>query len=98
MAFIMPHLTFLYTSFAKIFCQDKIKKNRKFIFKVFFKNTDIRCEIKTRDTEVFCLMSRKYVPHRQWWVSVAAICIYCYGNIYYSVIVIVNSSSRPRSL
>ena len=65
MTFIMPHFTFLYTSFAKIFCQNKIKKNCKFIFQVFFKNTDIRCEIKTRDTEVFCRMNRKYVPYRQ---------------------------------
>ena len=58
MAFIMQHLTFIYTSFRKIFCQNKIKKNCKFIFQVFFKNTDIRCEIKTRDTEVICRMSQ----------------------------------------
>ena len=29
MSFIMSVLTFVYISFAKIFCQNKIKKNRK---------------------------------------------------------------------
>ena len=29
--FIMPYLTFLYTSFAKIFCQNFVKKNCKFV-------------------------------------------------------------------
>ena len=28
--FIMPDLTFIYISFAKIFCQNKVKKNRKY--------------------------------------------------------------------
>ncbi len=27
----MPYLTFLYTSFEKIFCQNFVKKNRKFV-------------------------------------------------------------------
>ena len=40
--FIMPYLTFLYTSFAKIFCQNFVKKNRKLITWVFLKNTDNR--------------------------------------------------------
>ena len=35
--FTMPYLTFLYTSFAKIFCQNFVKKNRKFVAWVFLK-------------------------------------------------------------
>ena len=38
----MPDLTFIYISFAKIFCQNKIKKNRKFVLRIAFKNGDIR--------------------------------------------------------
>ena len=29
---IMPDLIFLYISFEKIFCQNKVKKNRKYVF------------------------------------------------------------------
>ena len=42
MASDMSILTFLYISFAKIFCQNKIKKNRKFVLRLVFKNGDIR--------------------------------------------------------
>ena len=35
--FIMPDLTFPHISFAKIFCQNRIKKNRKFNIKFSFK-------------------------------------------------------------
>ena len=42
MASDMSNLTFLYISFAKIFCQNKVKKNRKFVFRFAFKNGDIR--------------------------------------------------------
>ena len=28
--FIMPYLTFIYISFGKIFCQNFVKKNRKY--------------------------------------------------------------------
>ena len=38
MSFIMSVLTFVYTSFAKIFCQNKIKKNRKYIPRMFLGN------------------------------------------------------------
>ena len=38
----IPDLTFIYTSFAKIFCQNKIKKNRKFVLRFAIKNSDIR--------------------------------------------------------
>ena len=38
----MPYLTFLYISFAKIFCQNYVKKNRKFASWVFTKNAVIR--------------------------------------------------------
>ena len=31
-AFIMSDLTFIDISFAKIFCQNKVKKNRKYVF------------------------------------------------------------------
>ena len=41
---IMPYLTFLYTSFEKIFCQNLVKKNRKLILMFSFENADIWCE------------------------------------------------------
>ena len=42
MPFILYGLTFIYISFAKIFCQNTVKKNCKFISQVFVKNADIR--------------------------------------------------------
>ena len=44
MASDMPDLTFIHTSFAKIFCQDFVKKNCKFASKVSIKNADVRRE------------------------------------------------------
>ncbi len=44
MSFIMLVLTFMYTSFAKIFCQNKIKKNRKYVTRFFVENAHIRSE------------------------------------------------------
>ena len=44
MSFIMLVLTFIYTSFAKIFCQNKIKKNRKYVSRFVVKNAQIRRE------------------------------------------------------
>jgi len=42
MAFIVPDWTFPYFYFEILFCQNKVKKNRKSVPRVFFKNTDIR--------------------------------------------------------
>ena len=42
MASDTPVLTSLHISFAKIFCQNKIKKNRKFVLQFAFENGDIR--------------------------------------------------------
>ena len=44
MSFIIHHLTFIHTSFAKIFCQNKIKKNRKYVSRFFVKTARIRRE------------------------------------------------------
>ena len=44
MSFIMLVLTFIYTSFAKIFCQNKIKKNRKYVTRFFVENAHIKRE------------------------------------------------------
>ena len=44
MASDMPDLTFLHTSFAKIFCQDFVKKNCKFASPVSIKKADVRRE------------------------------------------------------
>ena len=38
MSFIMLFLTFFYISFAEIFCQNKIKKNCKYIPRIFLGN------------------------------------------------------------
>ena len=46
MPFILYGLTFLYTSFAKIFCQNNVKKNCKFMSRVFVKNADVRREYR----------------------------------------------------
>ncbi len=46
MGYIMPHLTFVYISFAKIFCQNKVKKNCKHVFKFFTEYDGIRMEKK----------------------------------------------------
>ena len=48
MAYIISVLTFIYTSFAKIFCQNLVKKNCKFIALVFVKDADaslMQCHI-----------------------------------------------------
>ena len=37
-AFVVYNLTFLYISFAILFCQKKVKKNCKFVVGVFLKN------------------------------------------------------------
>ncbi len=49
MGYIMPHLTFVYISFAKIFCQNKVKKNCKHVFKFFTKYGGIWREKKRRN-------------------------------------------------
>ncbi len=41
MASDMPDLTFLYISFAKIFCQNKVKKNRKYVTKILPESDEI---------------------------------------------------------
>ena len=38
MSFIISVLTFFYISFTKIFCQNKIKKNCKYIPRIFLGN------------------------------------------------------------
>ena len=48
------YLTILHISFAKIFCQKKVKKICKFVARVFLKRADIVCEA-TRG---------KHVPYR----------------------------------
>ena len=37
----MSHLTILHISFAKNFCQKKVKKNCKSVARVFFKKADM---------------------------------------------------------
>ena len=48
MAFDTPDLTFIYISFAKIFCQNKVKKNCKYIFRFYVENDDVRRRKGTR--------------------------------------------------
>ncbi len=45
-ALIIRDLTFLYISFAILFCQNKVKKICKFVVRVFFKNADIEADGK----------------------------------------------------
>ena len=44
MAFIVPDRTFPYFYFEILFCQNKVKKNRKLVPRVFFKDADIMRE------------------------------------------------------
>ena len=44
MGFITLHLTFLYISFAILFCQKKVKKICKYVIRVFFKKAIMKCE------------------------------------------------------
>jgi len=44
--FITPDLTSLYISFAKIFCQNKVKKNCKLVSQFSLKNADVRYKEK----------------------------------------------------
>ena len=44
MSFIIHDLTFVHTSFAKTFCQNKIKKNRKHGSESFVENAHIKRE------------------------------------------------------
>ena len=44
MSFIIPVLTVIYISFAKIFCQNLVKKNCKYIARFSTLNADIGCE------------------------------------------------------
>ncbi len=54
MAFIPLNLTFLYTSFTKIFCQNKIKKNCKYVPRVFVNTpvSGIRKNTKSYESDV----------------------------------------------
>ena len=40
----MDDLTFVYISFAKIFCQNLVKKNRKYVALFSSLNADIGCQ------------------------------------------------------
>ncbi len=42
--FMMRYLTFVYISFPNLFCQNKIKKNRKYAPYIFTKDTEMRQE------------------------------------------------------
>ena len=44
----MPDLTFIHISFAKIFCQNNVKKNRKLVFKFFIEDDVISREKRCR--------------------------------------------------
>ena len=62
--FIRYDLTFLHTSFAKKFCQKKVKKNRKLVLRVLCKlmlfGTSLIHIKHTRDSDIeFFMMKRK---------------------------------------
>ena len=52
--FITSDLTSLYIYFAKIFCQNKVKKNCKLVSQFSLKNADVRCKEK-RGNDVLIL-------------------------------------------
>ena len=61
-ALITRVLTFLYISFAKIFCQNKIKKNSKYVSQFSFKNVGIRHKKKHEKIWVW----RAVMVYRSW--------------------------------
>ena len=61
-ALITRVLTFLYISFAKIFCQNKIKKNCKYVSQFPFKNTGVRHKKKHEKIWVW----RAVMVYRSW--------------------------------
>ena len=48
---IMSYLTFVYISFAKIFCQNSVKKNCKYVPQVFLKKTEYVLKIIAKKSE-----------------------------------------------
>ena len=77
-----PYLTSIHTSFAKIFCQNRVKKNCKLIAWVSFKRTDIILKIHTYISfkiTWFLLIYSGIIPekHRHWaWGRTRQICPY----------------------
>ena len=81
----MPYLTFIYISFAKIFCQNFVKKNCKFVFRVSLKCAGIicekRCEMNLYDvSEVCAAIVGGVCQLREGELIVAAISVYYYPN------------------
>ena len=81
----MRDLTFLYISFAKIFCQNFVKKNCKFIFQVSLKCAGIicgkRCEMNLYDwPEVYATIAGGVCQLREGELIVVEISVYYYPN------------------
>ena len=54
MGFIMSYLTFLYISFAILFCQKKVKKICKYVIRVFFNKAIMTCGGRHGRYAFFC--------------------------------------------
>ena len=81
----MLDLTFLYISFAKIFCQNFVKKNCKFVFRVSLKCDGIRYEKRGGRNlydwpEVYAAIAGGVCQLREGELIVAAISVYYYPN------------------
>ena len=91
MAFAMPDMSFLYISFVILFCQNNVKKNCKFISRVFKKNDDMKQgkgpgryladKLKIRAT--FKIMIYLFRQHE---FIVVANWIYCYARVMRSIL------------
>ena len=81
----MRDLTFLYISFAKIFCQNFVKKNCKFVFRVSLKCEGIRYEKRGGRNlydwpEVYAAIAGGVCQLREGELIVVAISLYYYPN------------------
>ncbi len=81
----MRDLTFLYISFAKIFCQNFVKKNCKFVFRVSLKCDGIRYEKRGGRNlydwpEVYAAIAGGVCQLREGELIVVAISVYYYPN------------------
>ena len=91
MAFISLNLTFLHISFAKIFCQNLVKKNCKFVAWVYSVNAGIchkkkygECVVRLRGW-IICMDARTYYYANKYTLLCGLICCIVWAGTLYNV-------------
>ena len=90
-SFILYVLTFLYISFAKIFCQNLVKKNCKFVAWVYSVNAGIchkkkygECVVRLRGW-IICMDARTYYYANKYTLLCGLICCIVWAGTLYNV-------------